>query len=342
MITIHVGLPKTGSTSIQLALKHSPTDPCTELVVPRPGESYTDEAWHRRISRIGNSNDVIFSHEGILGNPALGFPEIHSRLQSIRDAVRKRPSQMVIYLRPQLAWLTSLYLQGVQEGSIDSPERFWQKIRTAPLLRWKTLLETMQRESGVDHLVVRAYDPTRNVIDDFYGLLGLRDPSQLGLSNLYANATIKPVQAPLLIGVTKHGVHRGVASNRYREVFQNYLSHGLHATGSPFPDDVQMQILDRFKSDWDSVVEFVSSQDPIESERFAKIGVNWFHSKEVFVGSDLSAPAVQEEALRAIAELARLWNPIEPSVWKRLMIRVRHDPESVPIVIWRKLRRKIN
>ena len=86
------------------------------IVTPDPTDDRTEQGWVDRIKALAHSSDAIFSDENLLGTPYDGYQLAPKRVAILRSALGGVPYQLVVYLRPQLDWLPSVYLQGVQEG----------------------------------------------------------------------------------------------------------------------------------------------------------------------------------------------------------------------------------
>ncbi len=269
MITLHCGLHKTGSSSIQLALAHARLT--GTVVLPRPGDDQSDAAWRSRLARVAAGG--VLSDEKLLGSPFDGYSQAATRLGLVRTEVAGRPSRVVVYLRPQPDWLESVYLQGVQEGRRDSPEEFWSRVRDAPLLQWSALIDLLAAESGADAVLVRPYGPGVDVIADFAATCGL--PSSVSRVSLRENVSIAAIQAPVLLELGVDDTLTHADRNRLRGLFQRQLAAGASREWSAFPPDVQADIRHRTREDWASVGVRVREVDPVLGERFRALEARW-------------------------------------------------------------------
>ena len=94
---IHVGLPKTGTSSIQLALQDFKRSLCIRTPNDFPQlDNGRVASLFRDLPRLGKA---VISHESLLFSPntALGYP-LESRIELIEEALGGRPFRMVLFL----------------------------------------------------------------------------------------------------------------------------------------------------------------------------------------------------------------------------------------------------
>ena len=91
MITVHVGLHKTGSSSIQVALELMRNSTRRVIVTPDPTDDRTEQGWVDRIKALAHSSDAIFSDENLLGTPYDGYQLAPKRVAILRSALRFKP-----------------------------------------------------------------------------------------------------------------------------------------------------------------------------------------------------------------------------------------------------------
>ena len=140
MITVHCGLHKTGSSSIQVALPLVVSTARRAIVTPDPRDDRSELGWARRLRALTAAPDAIFSDENLLGDPDDAYRVSPDRVALLRDSLAGSSFQLVVYLRPQVDWLGSVYLQGVQEGRTTSPEDFLAGVTSQRFLAWSNLV----------------------------------------------------------------------------------------------------------------------------------------------------------------------------------------------------------
>ena len=204
MLTIHVGLHKTGSTALQHTLSSMTKKELAGTIyrgamsaamndgfMSFEPDSFGFRAAPARVptvKHLRSGHDVVLSDEGFLGNamiPEVGwvYRDANARALGMLDYFGDlTPFLVVLYVRPQHAWLESLYVQRVKwgwmTGRIDANE-FAEKMMRAPFFRWSRLVEALLDAVGPDRLVVRPHVRSVDVSSDFLSLLNLNLPPRL-------------------------------------------------------------------------------------------------------------------------------------------------------------------
>ncbi len=339
MITIHCGLHKTGTSSIQLALELMRNSRSRVIITPNPKDDRTEQGWANRVQQLSNSTDAILSDEGLLGTPDDGYQLAPKRTAMLREALKGFPYQMVIYLRPQPDWLTSVYLQGVQEGRTTKAEEFWAGIKDQPLLSWPNLIGLLREESGAARVLVRAHTRSRDAVTDFFQVCSLGKPPRTGKTMIRINASIAAAQAPLLIALNELPDVTPEQRGQLRTVFQQVLAPGAPVGLSPFPEPVQREIAEKFRDDWLVVADSLAVADQHESSIFLNEVQRWSEPPLPFAGATLDDVEVQREALRSLRFLSLGRDVANPSPLKRLATKLCDDPAGAPQALLRAMRR---
>ena len=257
----------------------------------------TDEGWQLRLSQL-RDNDLI-SNENLLGSPFDGYAAAERRTTLIEKSLSAREFRIVIYFRPQLSWLQSVYLQGVQQGLLETPGEFLDGCMGSPWLRWSNLLDLLA-STGAEAVIPRAYADGRNVVTDFMDLAGFGNLTR-NQATLRVNESISPAQAVILRAFNSR--NSSADQERLRAVFQGALRLSGKAKQSVFSEDCQSDVLSAFAADWKTLTDRVGSKDPREQLQFQVLWSSWRDQAAPYAGSDLSAPAVQEAMLEALDSL---------------------------------------
>ena len=335
MITIHCGLHKTGSSSIQLALELCSKRGRT-IVTPKPGDDRSEQGWRKRLSKVARAQDAVFSDENLLGSPYDGYQLAPERVAMLREAFHGARYQMVVYLRPHVDWLPSVYLQGVQEGRTIGPEDFWAAIKDEPYLRWANLMELLQRDSGAERVIARAHTRSRDAVADFFDVVGLGKPPRTGPTMIRENASIAATQAPLLRELNALPGVDDAQRELFRMVFQRDLASGANKTQSAFPETVQSEIAAHFGSDWSAVVAnpFVADDMRVFQEELKRYEI----APTPYAGDSLQAVSIQTEALRSLRVLSLGYSVQRKSTYRRILEKSLQDPLGLPNAVVRRLR----
>jgi hypothetical protein len=336
MITIHCGLHKTGSSSIQLALELC-SKRGTRIVTPKPGDDLSENGWRERLSKVARAQDAVFSDENLLGSPYDGYHMAPERVAMLRDALGGFRYQIVVYLRPHIDWLPSVYLQGVQEGRTFGPDEFWTSVKNETYLRWENLMNLLQRESGAERVIARAHTRSRDAVADFFSVVGLGKPPRTGTTMIRENVSIGAAQAPLLRELNSpHGMSDG-QHQQFRKVFQQFLALETQNGLSPFPEVLQSEIAIQLKSDW--IHATIHSSSVEESQVFQRELPRYEASVLPFAGYSLNANYVGEEALRCIRVLALNKHEHDESALTGALRKLLKDPIGAPQAALRRISR---
>jgi len=339
MITIHCGLPKTGTSSIQAGLRIARDTSRRQIWVPSERDENSEEWWTQCLTKMGRTGDGILSHEGLLF--ANGGKDLISqeRVELLRGCLVGCRFQIVIYLRPQIDWLASLYLHSVASGSTESAELFWQRMRPQELLSWSNLLTLLRTSSGAEKVVVRSHTHSRDVVSDFFNLCNLGSLPGVGRTMIRENVSIRAVQAPIMIAINGQSDEREAV--KLRQVFQQVLAPDAPGGCSPFPGSIQDSISARYLEDWALVGESLRTQDAAEAEVFHSEFVRWSAGTIPYAGDSLSDPLIEREWVRSMRQFSLKMEIGKPRRMARIRAKLRDDPRGVSSAGQRAVRRRI-
>jgi hypothetical protein len=185
-IILHIGTPKTGSTTLQTFLfNHRALLQKNGIIYPYTG-LYTQgssgprhrkltnkwhadyDRWQRLFEEIETqkANTCIISAEGFFK-----YPE---RADELRERFAQHDVSIVVYLRRQDRFLASVCAHRKRLGRRVRPHEIWRNER-----RWFTYNESVTKwERAFDRVIVRAYPEGGDVVADFIRTLEL--PEELG------------------------------------------------------------------------------------------------------------------------------------------------------------------
>ncbi len=341
MFTVHVGLHKTGSTSIQTALSLAPARAGLHVLSPAPLPLFEEADFTARMRGLAASGHVIVSDEGLLGEPWDGYADASIRLGKVNAALKDLEHEIVVYVRPQTTWLASVYLQLVQQGQPLSARAFWEGVRDQPNIRWTTLVELLRHESAAARVTVRAFVPGRDAVDDFFACVGLPQAPRPVAGGIRENVSIAAVQAPILVALNTDPSLTNGERLRLRHTFQNQLAAGARPGLSPFNAELQEEIVEQFRSDWSGLADLLSASDPAEADVVRESADLWRSDPLAFAGDSLGDPLVEEEMLRSLRALAgQVAAPGRDGIPQRIAAKLRSNPRDVPAAVARALRRR--
>ena len=309
MLTIHVGLHKTGSTAIQRYLAQASKELGDGLVYLRArNERFSvgdgvdiptsSEQWRSLTGKaLATHREIVISHEGILGSP-WGDSEIYlgakERVEQISEAFTGLTDfQLVIYLRPQHQWLESVYTQAIQQGEVVSPQTFVAGSLEAKYLRYSRLIGDLTPILGVDRLIVRPYVAGGNVVEDFLKILDR--PSHLGfVGSQSENVSISPGQVELLRRL--NGIKGTLGKDRPgRRFFQDIDVGNRGGAFSVLPEYAQEYLIKLTEEDWQILGAAVEGTRFAEPAIFRDVADK---AAKVAVRPHIGAPVHQGELIR--------------------------------------------
>ena len=335
MITIHCGLHKTGSSSIQLALKLR-SKRGQLIVTPKSGDDRSEHGWRERLSKVAKAQDAVFSDENLLGSPYDGYQLAPERVAMLREALGGSRYKIMVYLRPHVDWLPSVYLQGVQEGRTIDPEIFWASIKDEPYLRWSNLLHLLGSDSGAEQVLARAHTRSRDTVSDCFEFVGLGKPPRTGPTMIRENASIAAAQAPLLRELNDLPGVDDAQRKLFRTVFQGDLALGADKTQSPFPLAIQSEISAYFRSDWSSIITTPYTAD--DMHMFQEALTSYDVAIAPYAGGSFEDLSIQHEAMRALRVLSLGHSVHRQSTYQRILEKFRQDPLGAPSAVIRRWR----
>ena len=325
MITIHCGLHKTGSSAIQLALRSSFSD--SRVAVPVPDQRTTDDLLSSRLRQL--PEDGVLSDEHVLGNAFDGYSSASSRIAMINEALSGRRFQLVVYVRPQLRWLESLYIQGVQMGWREDPEAFVEKVTSSQWISWQQLSTHLTDVSNAEKVIIRPYVTGANVVSDFARVIRSRVMAVQAYRGFRVNQSLPPRRAQLI----HLALAAGVMNSRDVTGLRGTLAAmpdvlGIEAE-SIFPVALQERVVLTYRDDWCRI-----SQDWAVGNSRGILGdlvVSDEFCVRPYVGSDLRSPALRSElrdlVFRCASQLKDEGKP--PNLWRRLRTVSRSKASSM-------------
>ena len=333
MITIHIGLHKTGSSSIQFALRSIDAHQYGPIIVPQPGVGSSDELLRANLMRLRAAGRGVLSDENVIGQPFDGYAAMDRRLALLADVLGGTPTRVVVYLRPQHSWLASVFVQLVQQGQGADAERFWAAMRGFENLDWTILLARLRAALPSAAITALAYTGG-DVVEDFLRQAGL-PPVRTG-APIEENVSIAPVQVPLLAAVNAT-IPPGPDQARVRACFQTVLGPGARRNLSVFPEDVQSAITAAYRDRWQVLTD---TADGSARPAFQRGLDTWPPTPVPSAGTSLDDPAVQAEAIRALSVLTSQAWAGSPGLVQRTVTWVRRSPRTAPARAWRRITRR--
>lgn len=190
-IYLHIGLHKTGTTSIQYFLNRNADilasagiNVMKKFIAPRYG--HHNIAWglqsnHPRFStQLPTFEDVVKFIEASKDNAFLLSSEEFSKLDdrgidTIRKGLDKCKVIIIIYIRNQADWLSSMYTEAAKKTILPNLEEYVKhKIaKEWNILNYYRLYNRWSSIFGSDCVIVRIYENQKNVVQGFFDTLDI-------------------------------------------------------------------------------------------------------------------------------------------------------------------------
>ena len=314
---IHCGLHKTGSTSIQIALKKAV--PAENLVVPVEGATSSLE--RLRSAKPNKVCPLFVSDENLLGQPFLGYADLPHRVKLLNENLTSPPGKVIVYVRHQLDWLESLFTQSIQQGSGQDAESFAERVMSSPWIDWPLMQEELSKSFGRDAIQFRPYYPQVDVVSDFLHVVGLREAKIRRARRTRINSSLTPGQAMLMLRVNRMGLLDEAQTQLARRRLQVQSESGKQVSTSIFPEDLQEKILKMYEESWTKVALFqVHQKGDRTPQRVASPRVR----VRPFVGNEAYVARMSDDELM---QLATEWcsNQMDPDwglpKWRKALQR---------------------
>lgn len=338
MIWLHVGLPKTGTSSIQAALR---------LVTHRSGIAVwtigdhpppLSPQWSELLHTRADAGDVIVSDETLLGDPRDGYLDLPVRLDRLKTALAQLHVTVVLSLRRQPEWVESVYLQTLQEGAAWIGDEFYQRICTTGYLSWARLITDLESALDPWPLRVLIHDPSRDSILDFFGLCGLERPPDVG-APIKENVSISATQATIVRMLNSQ--LSSDAQRKVRGFMQQVAGPAARSDASALSPAVRASIDAAYSQEWGLLLDDLARKGRLAPGLDPVTLGCWPASDRPYIGSGLGNPNVADETIRIMSlaiDLIAL--PGEPTAFSRLRDKLRSNPADLPAAVLRSLRRR--
>ncbi len=228
---LHIGMPKTGTTTLQFMLDAN-RKALEDNSVLYPQTGYTgslhDRGHHELVRAAKNRNHALYaelrdeldssaaavailsSEEFSLATPSdIGF---------IKQALEGVDVKIVVYLREQASFVEALYNQAVKTGG-EKRERheFMADMLCAARLNYHAMVNAWAKRFGMENMRVRKYGDQlrigKTLIDDFCGCVGV-DTNWLQIHKGDYNIGVDNKYIEFLRAVNISGVEVGFKNNR--------------------------------------------------------------------------------------------------------------------------------
>jgi len=272
---IHIGTHKTGTTTIQHALRDASAIAGVQegweyLTTPRAAKSlmhaktYDEDIVKKfskeldnKVSRTGKSLRVIMSNEGLSGMPTDGYLNSSVIAAMLRDITKDFDAKIIIYLRRQDDMAESMYIQKIHEGGTFSFDEFISQLKPGLSYNYSRILKDWASCFGKENLIVRSYHSAcqRGLLDDFgevIGSAGIIHAKSDRKNPSYSNNAIQ-------IARIANSILNESSRRRLRWSLQKTMAKQKSESHSLFSADIRNKFMDVYKeSNQDVANQFFS------------------------------------------------------------------------------------
>lgn len=185
-VVLHVGAHKTGSSLVQKFLRDNRTALSANGIhyVPRSdmnslvgwGKALHDkpELLRTRLDEVtaGKHAIVLASHENTLGRPFLKgtpglYPDGPRNAKALGQILDGFDYTVVVYIRPQVDFVESYYLQSLHEGGTQTFAEWTDEMVDIEALSWRPLIEALEESLGPDRVIVKDFREIKQGQEEF-------------------------------------------------------------------------------------------------------------------------------------------------------------------------------
>lgn len=335
MICFHVGLHKTGSSSIQSALNLVRHRPNLRVVLPGDSQMDSDDSLAGWIHTQPPTNEIVISNEGFFGEAIDGYPLVQQRLAFFSEIAGEYPWRVLVFIREPMSWLSSIYLQSLQEGAAFSAREFWELSQGEPALNPAALAASLIDQLPEINIRLGVMSRNQDVVKAFFDIAGLGKPPAVRSGSIRENISISAPQGVLLQRLNSRTSATQEEKARYREFFQSVTSESEPRL-SPFDDEVQFMIRETLGRDWAQLIRGLNQSSvlgkQIVSARDVQVGEKGPH-----VTDSLEDPHVEREVLRTIRRAALASDAASARHSDSGLLPLLKNPGIVASILYRKM-----
>ena len=185
-IYIHIGTHKTGTTTIQHALRDTvrvypkegwvyqgTTPTANEFMQAEKYDKTKVQQFHSElqstIQRRKSANRLVLSSEALSGFPRNGYQNSNVVYSMLRDATTQYNVKIIIYLRSQDSFVESIYTQMIHQGETLDFGSFIKQYDSPDALNYCRMLDDLRSCFGDENLIVKSYHEAskRGLLHDF-------------------------------------------------------------------------------------------------------------------------------------------------------------------------------
>lgn len=206
---------------------------------------------------------ALMSYEDMLRRPFIDeetglYPRRHQPLQAMADALKGYKVKLVYFIRPQVDFVPSYYVQLIQEGGYFTFEQFLEK-QDLDQLSWQPVVDSFVKTFGEDNVHIGDFRTIKEGQEKF--LKRFVEALMPGVDGDYEYGSVHNV------GLSARGLHialrinpllkRDKATRETRKV-RNFLQENFSSLNEPKPvllsEEVREQLM-RYSGEYDQIIK---------------------------------------------------------------------------------------
>ena len=274
-IVVHVGAHKTGTSLIQKYMRDKPRQLTPFGVRPiSRGQTNTLIGWGEVLiehpallsDRIAEESAdptaryVVASHENTLGRPHLAsgdhlYPEAATRVAALTGILRDHDAMVIMYLRPQAAFLESYYLQLVQQGESFTFDQWLDRV-DFDRVSWSPVVEMLRNAIGPDRVAIGDFEEIRSGQEPFLAGFFRRIDPAIDLTPRYTakrNLSISEKGLQIALAANPH-LRTADEKKQMRDFLQKHFSNAVYPRPILFSDQQRALLEDRYGAEYQDLV----------------------------------------------------------------------------------------
>lgn len=281
-VYIHIGLPKTATSSIQAFLFSnndwlheqgyhylqsglSPTLKCHHEMIWKlglhPGLSYVEKDVTRHRARLLKELDEEVRSEPyntIISSELLTFVRDFNQLKPLLEMFERKEIFYILYLRRQDYFLESLYQQIIKDGA-TLPFDEWFK-NSKNIGNFNHLINRLSKISPLENVLIDSYDPEQegfNPVKNFLSMIGINEAAinEKKIANIRTNESLSKEQVERLRLSNLQDVHRRF---KLLKEFENDNRNTKVKKIKIFDNDQRVSILNMYRQSNRRLIERMS------------------------------------------------------------------------------------
>ena len=285
MLYIHVGLHKTGSTSLQSFCSQASISRRSNFAYlghnnwrsPHGFEPPKTDSWEtRRLNRaLRHNRHVVISSENLLGSLWTVYSQASSSaaaLDSYLDEVADY--RLVLYLRPHHEWIPSVYAEHIKWGSTETMDTVAARLLRARNARFSTLVADLESVVGLNRIIVRPVSKGTDVAKDFQQVTQIEAPAVE--QALRSNASVDTLHVELM-----RRMNADLSISQFQQNAYSFFAAQEEISGidqiSVVSEQMQKSILQFASEDFQTLAGKFAATNPDLSHNFMRLAESLDH-----------------------------------------------------------------